>query len=418
MAAWRVGAATEVTKGKSPLRVLRDRRFGPYLAGNFTSNIGNWFQNVAAGIVVFQLTGSNTLVGMVSVLQFLGTLVLSPLSGSLADQYDRRRLLVAASAISAAGATGLAIWVGLAGVDGLPGVWPVLAASGVIGIGYALGISAMNALVPALVEPEDLEEAIALNSSSFTLARAVGPALAGLVVAAAGAAWAFGINVLTFLPLIVVLVVIRPREVTRSSGDRSVRAGLTYVKERKSMIWLVVVTLTVGWAGDPANTLSPAYADLFGQGEWFVGLQVAAFGAGAATMSFLVGRLRRRISLETTTRAGIVVLAVGLIAMAAAPNEAVVLIALFVSGVGFLLGVTTTNSNLQQRLDEDMRGRVMALWSMAFLGSRPLAGIIDGVVADLVSPRAGVLAAAVPLLVGWWAVGQVEPLESAKTDHG
>ncbi|HET9260335.1 MAG TPA: MFS transporter [Acidimicrobiia bacterium] len=394
---------------RGSLRLLGDRRFGPYLAGNFTSNIGNWFQNVAAGIVVFKLTGSNTLVGTVSVLQFLATLLLSPLSGSLADRLDRRKLLILATAISAAGAVGLAVWVGLSGVEGLPGVWPILAATAIIGLGYAIGISAMNALVPALVEREDLEDAIALNSSSFTLARAIGPALAGLVVAAAGAAWAFGINALTFLPLIIVLTYIRPREVARSTGDRSVRAGFAYVRERKQMLWLVLATLTIGWAGDPANTLSPAYAEMFGRDEWFVGLQVAAFGLGAAVMSFLVGRLRRRLSLETTTRVGMAVLAIGLVGFALAPNEAVVLIALFIAGVGFLLGVTTTNSNLQRRLDEDMRGRVMALWSMAFLGSRPLAGLIDGVVADLVSPRVGVLTAAVPLVVGWWAMGKVRP---------
>ena len=111
--------------------------------------------------------------GTVSVLQFLATLLLlSPLSGSLADRLDRRKLLILATAISAAGAVGLAVWVGLSGVEGLPGVWPILAATAIIGLGYAIGISAMNALVPALVEREDLEEAIALNSSSFTLARA------------------------------------------------------------------------------------------------------------------------------------------------------------------------------------------------------------------------------------------------------
>lgn len=398
----------ESRKSRTSLRLLADRRYGPYIVGNFTSAVGNWFQNVAAGIVVFQLTGSNTLVGTVSVLQFLATLVLSPWSGALADRLNRRKLLILAQGISAAGAVALAIWVGLAGVEGLPGVWPVLAATGVIGLGYAVGISAMNALVPALVEPEDLEDAIALNSSSFTLARAIGPALAGLVVAAAGAVWAFGINALTFLPLIVVLSFIRPRRVSRSAGDRSVRAGFAYIKERKSMLWLVLATLTVGWAGDPVNTLAPAYADLFGRDETFVGLQVAAFGAGAALMSMLVGLVRSRIGLETTTRTGMIVLACGLVAFAAAPNEAVVLVALFVAGIGFLLGVTTTNSNLQHRLDEDMRGRVMALWSMAFLGSRPIAGIIDGAVADLVSPRVGVVTAIVPLIVGFWAMGKVE----------
>lgn len=268
----------------------------------------------------------------------------------------------------------------------------------------------MNALIPALVEPPDLEDAIALNSSSFTLARAIGPALAGLIVAALGAAWAFGINALTFLPLIAVLVFLRPRDVKRSAGDRSVRAGFGYVRERKSMLWLVLATLSVGWAGDPVNTLAPAYADMFGRDETFVGLQVAAFGAGAAIMSMLVGYVRARVGLETTTRSGMVVLAAGLVGFAVAPSEALVLVALFIAGIGFLLGITTTNANMQRRLDEDMRGRVMALWSMAFLGSRPIAGIIDGAVADLVSPRVGVITAVLPLFVGWWAMGKVQPI--------
>lgn len=406
-----------MSESRTSLRLIRTPRFGAYIVGNFASNIGNWFQNVAAGIVVFGLTGSNTLVGTVSVLQFLATLVLSPYSGALADSFNRRKLLILAQCISATGAVGLAIWVGLEGVEGLPGVWPVLAATGVIGLGYAVGISAMNALIPALVEPADLEDAIALNSSSFTLARAIGPALAGLVVAAAGAGWAFGINALTFLPLIIVLMLIRPREIQRDiDRDRSVRAGFAYVRERTSMLWIVLATLTVGWAGDPVNTLAPAYADMFGRDETFVGLQVAAFGAGAALMSMFVGVLRRRLDLEATTRTGMVILALGLLGFAIAFHEAIVLLSLFVAGVGFLLGVTTTNSNLQHRLHEDMRGRVMALWSMAFLGSRPIAGLIDGGVADLVSPRVGVLTAIVPLFLGWWAIGKVRPEAKVSAD--
>jgi MFS family permease len=396
---------------RSTTQLLADRRFGPYLAGNFISNIGNWFQNVAAGIVVFQVTGSNTLVGLVSVLQFLATLLLAPWSGSLADRRDRRKLLMLAQAISASGAVGLAIWVGLEGVEGLPGVWPVMTAAAIIGLGFAIGISAMNALIPSLVDPPDLDEAIALNSATFTVARALGPALAGVVVATLGAAWAFGANAFTFLPMIVVLAFIRPREVTRSPGDRSVRAGFRYTRGRPAMPWLILATLVVGWAGDPVNTLAPAYAELFGRSEAFVGLQVASFGAGSAISSLGVGRIRARIGLAGATQLGLVLLAVGLVGYAAAPHEAVVLGSLFIAGVGFLLGVTTTNSNLQRRLDEDMRGRVMALWSMAFLGSRPLAGLLDGAVADLTSPRIGVLTAVVPLLAGWWAMARVSRID-------
>lgn len=395
---------------ETSLRLLRDPNFGPYLGANFTSNLGNWFQNVAAGIVVFEITGSNTLVGTVSVLQFLATLFLAPWSGAMADRFDRRKLLILAQAISLSGAVGLAIWVALEGVSGLPGVWPVLAASGIIGLGYAVGISAMNALIPALVERRDLDDAIALNSASFTLARAIGPAVAGVVFAAAGAAWAFGLNALSFLPLIVVLYLIRPRTANRPAGDRSVRAGLRYAWGRKSMLWLVFATLAVGWAGDPVNTLSPGYAAMFGRDEFFVGLQVTAFGAGAALASLMVGQVRDRLGLEATTKAGLGLMAAGLLGYAAAQSEAMVLISLFVGGIGFLLGVTTTNSNLQHRLDEEMRGRVMALWSMAFLGSRPIAGIVDGAIADLVSPRVGVLTAIVPLGFGWWAISKVKPL--------
>ncbi|MGH8946370.1 MAG: MFS transporter [Acidimicrobiia bacterium] len=397
-----------MSASRTTTQLITDRRFGPYLAANFVSNVGNWFQNVAAGIVVFAITGSNTLVGMVSVLQFLATLALAPWSGSLADRRDRRWLLMLAQAISASGAVGLAIWVGLEGVEGLPGVWPVLAAAAVIGLGFAVGIAAMNALIPALVETPDLDEAIALNSASFTVARAVGPALAGVVVATLGAAFAFGTNAFTFLPLIVVLAVIRPRLVVRSPGDRSVRAGFRYTMAQPAMPWLILATLVVGWAGDPVNTLAPAYADMFGRSEAFVGLQLASFGTGSALTSLFVGRIRSRIGLVSTTKTGLVLLALGLLGYFAAPNEAVVLVALFIAGVGFLLGVTTTNSNLQRRLDEDMRGRVMALWSMAFLGSRPLAALLDGAVADLTNPRIGVLTAVVPLLAGWWAMGRVE----------
>lgn len=396
-----------MAESRTSLQLLGDRRFGPYLGANFVSNLGNWFQNVAAGIVVYEITGSNTLVGMVSVFQFLATLTLSPWSGSLADRRDRRKMMVLAQTISASGAVGLAIWIGLEGIEGLPGVWPVLAASGVIGLGYAIGTSAMNALVPALVDPDDLDEAIALNSATFTVSRAIGPGLAGLVVATMGAAFAFGVNALTFLPLIVVLMLIRPRAVELAAGDRSVRAGLDYVRDRPAMPWLLVATLTVGWAGDPVNTLAPAYADMLGRGETFVGLEVAAFGLGSALSSLTVGRIRGRLGLLDTTRLGVGVMAAGLIGFSVAPGDVLVLVALFVTGIGFLLGVTTTNSNLQWRLDENMRGRVMALWSMAFLGSRPLAGLIDGAVADLTSPRIGVLTAMAPLLVGWWALRKV-----------
>lgn len=412
--AWVYGAAVPPEsdpetspQGRPTWRVAFDPTYGPFFWTNWISNIGNWFQNVAAGVVVFRLTGSNTFVGLVSVGQFAASLVLSPFAGSLSDRADRRLVLLGGQATAAAGAMALAVWVLLVGVEGLPGVWPVLITAGVIGLGFSFAIAALNALTPALVPEEDLASAIALNSASFTLARAFGPALAGVVVATLGATVAFGANALTFLPLLVVLMVIRPRHVERPAGDRSVRAGFRYVRSRADLGLLLAATLAVGVAGDPVNTLSPAYAELFSRSEAFVGLQVALFGSGSAVGSLIVGRLHNRLGLLRTARVAMGLLGAGLVATALAPTGDVVLVTWFVTGIGFVFGVTSTNASLQGRIDEDMRGRVMAFWGAAFLGSRPIAAIMDGAVADLISPRAGVLAAGIPLVAGWWFVTRV-----------
>lgn len=365
---------------------MRDRALGTYLLGNFTSNTGNWFQNLAASIVVFRLTGSSTLVGVVAALQFGASLVLSPYAGSLADRFDRRRLLLTAQVVGAVAAAALAVTVGVLGVDGLPGIWPILVATGVIGIGYAVSVPTLLSYVPALVPARDLDSAIALNSVSFTVARAIGPALAGIVVAAAGAAWAFGANAVSFLGLIAALLLIGHRPTEGMGGadqDRSVREGLRQARASRPILVTLVCTLVAGVAADPVNTLSPAVADRLGQGDAFVGFQVGAMGAGAAFGALIVGRMRLAVGRWRTIVIGLVVLGVSLLGYAVAPAPWIVLVFLFIGGNGYLLTVTSLNADLQTRVDEALRGRMMALWSTAFLGSRPVAALVAGAAADL-----------------------------------
>ena len=172
-------------------QLVSDRVFGPYLRANLNSSIGNRFQTVAAAIVVFGLTGSNTLVGVVAAVQFGSTLLLGPWAGSLANRFDRRRIVLFAGSIAAAGACALALRVLAVGIESLPGMWPILAATAAFDLRDGLGAPALDALVPSLVGRQDLDKAIALFSTSFRVARAVGPALAGLAIAAAGVAIAF-----------------------------------------------------------------------------------------------------------------------------------------------------------------------------------------------------------------------------------
>lgn len=177
-------------------------------------------------------------------------------------------------------------------------------------------------------------------------------------------------------------------------GDGSVRGGLRYVRANPAVGLLLLATAGLGFGTDPVNTLTPSLVDRLGGGEELVGLLVSAFGFGAVAMTVVVGRVARRLGHTTAGAVGLAGLAVGMIALALAPSLTAAAAALVLAGAGFLLGVTGLTTALQRLVPEGLRGRVMALWSVAFLGSRPIAALIDGTVADLSSPAAGVLVAA------------------------
>ncbi len=397
------GEGRAETSTARPWTLLTDRTFGPFFLGSLVSNAGNWFQNLAAAVVIYAVTGSNTLVGVVSALQFGATLLLSPWAGVAGDRVDRRRLLIGAQLVSFVGAAGLAVAVALVGVDGLGGPLPVFAATVVIGVGYAFSVPMIQAIVPQLVRREDLDSAIALSSVTFNLARAIGPALAGLVIGAAGAAAAFGVNAASFLVLVGVLLVIRPRPVeidhATDDGDRSIRGGFRWARADPVAVPILAATLALGWASDPVNTLSPAVADGFGHTDAFVGALVSAFGAGAAATALVVERIRGRLGGLRATQLAFLLISAGLVGLAFSPHEAVGLVALALAGAGFLIGVTSLNGALQRRVPEALRGRVMALWSVALLGSRPFAALVDGSVADLTTTSTALcVAGAVPVI--------------------
>ena len=395
-------AAPEVPASRSSWELIRDRTFGVYFVGNLISNCGTWLQNVAAAVVVYDLTGSTAMVGAVSMVQFAASMLLSPWAGALSDRVDRRRLLIGGSVISVAAAASLALWTAAVGVEGLPGPWPILATATIIGIGWAISVPTMQALVPALVEPEDLDQAIALNSITFNLARAVGPALGAVALVSLGAAATFGLNAASYVVLIVTLLLIRPREVERTDhrGDGSVREGLRYVRSEPALFVLLIGVTALGFGTDPVNTLTPAMADVLGGSEALVGWMVSAFGVGAAATAFTVGLIRKKMSLGQMGVAGLLILTAGLFGFGVSTVIATTLVSLAVAGAGFLVALTGLTTELQRRVPEPLLGRVMALWAVAFLGSRPVAALLDGALGDLFGPRvaagvAGVITASV-----------------------
>ncbi|MBW3619598.1 MAG: MFS transporter [Actinobacteria bacterium] len=384
---------------RSALRILATRDFGPYFAGNLTSSIGTWFQNLAAAVLVYRLTGSTLLVGVVNFAQFIGAFVLAPWAGSAADRYDRRRLLLVTQVVALV-VTGLLAAVTITGHVTAP---IVIGAAFLLGFALAFMVPALLSLVPLLVPRRDLEVAVSLNSVTFNLARGIGPVVGAVVIDRYGIGPAFAINAASFLALIAALFVIRPREQAIVVGPRpKLRESIALVREDEVLTALLVVVMAVSTTTDPVNTLTPEFATrILGRADTVAGWLIGAFGGGATlTAVLLTGWLRRRrnglVGAMVAEGAGIVVFAL-------APNLLVALLGMAIAGGGFIGAITRSTTRLQNLVADEQLGRVMALWSLAFIGTRPLAALVDGLVADVFGVRvAGVMMALPVLLAAVW----------------
>ncbi|MFL5922282.1 MAG: MFS transporter [Gaiellaceae bacterium] len=373
--------------------MLRRRSFGPYFAGNALSASGTWFQNLAAALLVYRQTHSALLLGVLNFAQFLPILLLAPWAGGASDRWNRRTLLLVSQSVAVvlAGGLGLLAWQGLAP----PAV--VIADAVALGVVSAFSAPAQQALIATLVEEPEVPTAVALNSMTFNLARAVGPATAALAVEYLGIPAAFGINAASYAVFVGALLLIgpQPQELADSSVGH-VRASIDLLRRRPQLVVFLVIVAAVGFASDPVNTLAPAWAHAFGEKDTFGGYIVGVFGAGAVTAAFVVagrvGGSRRRMF------ATLLLLGGGMVVFALTPWLALALPVLFVAGFGYLASNTHATSRLQLGVEPWERGRVMALWSVAFLGLRPFASLIDGAIAGAYGVRVAAVVLALPAL--------------------
>lgn len=367
----------------SSLRLLRHSNFGPYLAGNLLSNCGTWFQNLAQTLLVYRLTKSTFLVGVVNFAQFAGMFVLSPWSGGAADRFDRRRLLLVTQVVSVV-VTGT---MALLSATGHATSANVIVLALVLGLATAFAIPALMALIPLLVTQQELGQAVALNSVSFTLARGVGPLLGALVVQQLGISWAFALNALSYFALIVALLVIHPSpQAPRPSERARLRETIGMVWRDARLFLLLTMVVLVSLSQDPVSVLTPGFAkEVFHHTDVYAGVLVGAFGIGSAVAGFyLASRTSHPISRLPYTCA---LMGFAMVGFALSPSLWVACIFLFLAGFGFLGSNTTATTIVQLEVDDAHRGRVMALWSASFLGFRPLISPVDGVLADAAGLR-------------------------------
>ena len=397
---------------RSTFRSLRNRNFKLYVGGQLVSVIGTAMQQVAQSWLVYDLTGSGTALGVIMALQFLPMLLFGVWGGLLADRLDKRRLLIASQAGS--GTLAIVLWALVA--TGAVELWMVYALAFLLGCVSAVDMPTRQSFVMEMVGREDTSNAVALNSATFNSGRLVGPAVAGVIIAALGVGLCFLVNGLSYLAPIVALRAMRPEELVpmprapRAPGQ--VREGFRYTWRTPALRTPLLLVTVVGTFGFNFIVVLPLLADQsFGGGPRLYGALTSLMGLGALVGA--LGTARRKQPTRTVLLGGAAAFGAAATLVALAPNAASASVLLVAVGVAMMVFLATANSTLQLASDPSMRGRVMALYGLVFLGSTPVGGPIIGWVAEHWGPRAGLalgglasLAAAgiatAPALAGRW----------------
>jgi MFS family permease len=375
-------------ENRGTFRSLRVFNYRAWAIGALVSNVGTWMQRIAQDwLVLTVLTHNNaTAVGVVMALQFGPQVLLLPLTGYAADHLDRRKLLFATQATMGA----LALGLGLLTITGIVQLWHVYVFAFLLGCAAAFDAPARQTFVSELVTEDDLSNAVGLNSTSFNAARMIGPAVAGVLIAAVGSGWVFLVNAASFVAVLVSLAVLRVSELHAREAIRPKRGGLLegfrYVWRRPDLRAILLALFLFGTLGlNFPIFISTMAVRVYGKGAGQYGLLTSMMAIGSVTGALLAARRSRpgpRVLLTGATIFG-----AGCSLAAMMPGYLLFGAALAVVGVSAQTFTTTSNSITQLATDAPMRGRVMAIFMAIALGGTPLGAPIIGWVADTFGPR-------------------------------
>jgi MFS family permease len=380
------------TKALAP---FRHRPFARLWFGAFVSNIGTWMESIALGTYVDHLTGQALWVGVVAAAAFVPIAFFGPLGGALADRFPRKWLLLITTLVQ----TALALLLTILFATGNPSAPLVALIALGNGICAALGFPAFQALLPDLVPVEDLSGAIALSSAQFNLGRVVGPALAGIVIKLGGFAWAEGINAVSFLAVVAVLVTLAlPAPASDARVQRmwsSIKDGFTFVRREPGLRVNASAMCLNTFLAAPFIALVPAMAgQVLHNVKTGTSVLVTAQGIGAVTMAFALGPLVQRYGPRRVLVTVMGWLPLALTAYAFAPNLALSAIALVAVGALYLGALSTFTTVAQLHAPANIRGRVLAVNTVILGALYPLGSVVQGTIADSIGLRATTFGAA------------------------
>lgn len=370
---------------------LRIRNYRLFATGALVSNVGTWMQRVAQDWLVLELTGSGTALGITTGLQFLPMVLFSPIAGVFADRYSKRRVI----AVSQVALGGMAALLGVLAIAGWVAPWHVYVIAFVFGTAAAFDTPARQAFVNEMVPREQLPNAVGLNSASFNLARMIGPAVAGLLIAALGSGvgatgWVILLNAASYVAVIVSLWRMRSDELTPIDrlvrGKGQIRDGLRYVRSRPDIMLVMAIVFSAGTFGlNFQMTTALMATEVYGKGAGEYGLLGSILAIGSLSGSLLAARRgvsRQRLVIGAALAFGSVEVIAGLM-----PSYLTFALVLPLCGITALTLITTANALVQMSTDAVVRGRVMALYLAIFMGGTPLGAPLLGVVAERFGAR-------------------------------
>jgi MFS family permease len=365
-------------------RALRHRNYRLFFGGQSVSLIGTWITRIATSWLVYRLTGSELLLGIVGFCSQIPMLVLSPFAGVLVDRWDRHRILVITQVLSALQSAALAV-LALMNVITVAEVIVLQIVQGVIN---SFDTPARQAFVVEMVEDrDDLPNAIALNSSMINASRIIGPSIGGVLIATLGEGWCFGADAISYIAVIASLVAMRRTPPKKADIDtrmlEELRTGWTYVSRFAPVRALLLIVALAGVAGMPYATLMPVIASkVLHGGAHTLGILMTASGIGALAGTLYLASRHSVVGLGKVIVAASIGLSLGLIAFSFSRALWLSILILPIIGAGMMVQAASANTILQTVVDERLRGRVMAFYSLAIMGMQPIGSLLSGVIAE------------------------------------
>jgi MFS family permease len=399
---------TAAAKRPSIGRALKHRNYRLFFSGQSVSLIGTWITRIATSWLVYRLTNSALLLGLVGFCGQIPTLLLAPFAGVVIDRWDRHRILVWTQVLSALQSLALAV-LALSGTITVEWVLFLQIVQGVIN---AFDTPARQAFVVQMIEDRaDLPNAIALNSTMVNGSRIIGPSIGGIIIALVGEGWCFMIDAISYVAVIGSLLAMRvTRTAPRTSSESilgELRTGFRYVTGFPPVRTVLILLAIVSAMGMPYTVLMPMIASqVLHGGPHTLGFLMTATGVGAVAGALYLASRTSVLGLGRVMVVATLAFGLGIIGFGLARSLWIALLVLPIAGAGFMVEMASTNTILQTITQEHLRGRVMAFYAMAFLGTAPIGSLLAGVVADRIGPSATIVAGGVACIAGavWLAL--------------